>query len=194
MPLGAPQACKELFLCSRFSCKDYRNETVALIFWHNFLEEKMGVGYSYTYFLGYWQRLPTVCRAECPLVVSLQGRSLTNSERLQWVRVPLRVYELELAGKSAGLRLLTAGPTSGKDQCCRSPGETGLVWSPSSVSQGLRLDLTCWGICHFTFLYSVPHSFWGLGLRVTLWQPVPPHPPHQKELGNPFSTLLCHRP
>lgn len=97
------------------------------------------------------------------------------------------VYEIE---ESAGI--IMAGRMSDKDQCCRSPGETGLVWSPSSMSQDLCLDFTCWVICHFTFLYPFPHTFLALGVHVTLWQPGPPHPPHQNEFRNPFSMLLCH--
>lgn len=45
------------------------------------------------------------------------------------------------------------------------------------------------------FNLSVPSSSFILrtGFACHLWQPVPSHPPHQKELGNPFSMLLCHQ-
>ena len=73
----------------------------------------------------------------------------------------------------------------------KSPGEVGIVWSVMPVSQDIRLDFTCWGICHFTFLHPFPDAFLALRSCVTLWLPFLPCQPRQNELWNPFSVLLC---
>lgn len=80
-----------------------------------------------------------------------------------------------------------AGCASGKDRCCGSPGETGLVRSVSCVTRPVFI-FYFWVIFHFTFLHPFPYILLGLLLQ----HPVTAPPSPSACVMEPLLHILCH--